>query len=141
MASVLRVSNAASMALHAIVLLAANSGKLLSTRDIAETLNVSEAHLSKVLQRLVKARLVRATRGPKGGFEIERGKDKISLLRVFEEIEGPLRPEDCLLASSICGGENCIFGDLLTRLNHEVREYLAATRVCDVQSACRAAEV
>jgi Rrf2 family protein len=135
MASVLRISSAASIALHAVVLLAANPDKLLSTRDIASTLGVSEAHLSKVLQRLVKAGLARATRGPRGGFEIEDDTDDVTLLHVFEEIEGPLRPDDCLLSSPICGGDKCIFGDLIKRLNREVSNYLAETTIADVVHA------
>ena len=54
MPNVLKVSEAASLALHTTVLLAANSGELLSTREIASTLKMSAAHLSKVLQRLAR---------------------------------------------------------------------------------------
>lgn len=137
MASVLRVSNAAAMAMHAMVLLADSLERLMSTHEIATALDVSEAHLSKVLQRLTKAGLVEATRGPKGGFGLAAGVENTSLLKVYEAIEGPLAADDCLLATSICGGENCVFGDLLVRINNEVREYLAATKLTDATKVCR----
>ncbi len=129
MSSVLRVSDAASLGLHAVTLLAASTDRLLSTREIAAALGASEAHLSKVLQRLAHLGFVRAMRGPSGGFELARDADEITLLDVYEAVEGPLKPSDCLLATSICGGHNCVFGDLLTKLNREVRRRLAGTTV------------
>ena len=141
MSSVLRVSDAASIGLHAMVLLAAKApgtarGPLLSNHEIASTLNVSEAHLSKVLQRLAKAGLVTSTRGPKGGFGLPPGGEKVSLLDVYEVIEGPLKPSDCLLATRICGGGgNCIFGGLLKTLNRQVRQNLTKTRLAEAAKA------
>jgi Rrf2 family transcriptional regulator, nitric oxide-sensitive transcriptional repressor len=136
-ASVLKISNAAAMAMHAMVLLADSRERLMSTHEIATALDVSEAHLSKVLQRLTKAGLVAATRGPKGGFGLSAGVENASLLRVYEAIEGPLAADDCLLATSICHGENCVFGNLLVRINNEVREYLDKTKLIDATSVCR----
>ena len=137
MASVLKVSDAASMGLHAMVLLAAKPGNIISTRRMAERLRVSPAHLSKVLQRLSKAGLVRSTRGPGGGFHIARGKEKAPLLKVYEAIEGQLRTDNCLLHTSICGGRSCIFGDMLKRLNREVKNYLAKNRLADLAGVFR----
>ena len=133
MTKLLNISEAASMALHTMVLLAVRQDKLLSTRDIASALNVSEAHLAKVLQRLAKAGLVRSTRGPKGGFALQKAPHEITLRDVYEAMEGPLRPTDCLLASPVCGNEDCILGTLLGRVNQQVSQYLAGTRLSEVQ--------
>ena len=108
MPNILRISEAASLALHSTVLLAANPGKLISTRDIASMLHVSEAHLSKVLQRLARAGLVRAIRGPKGGFRLVKPANETTLLEVYESIEGTLTPGKCLFESPICEGDACI---------------------------------
>jgi len=137
MPNVLRVSEAASLALHTMVLLAANSGKLLSTREIASTLKVSEAHLSKVLQRLAREGLVESIRGPKGGFALARSSGRITLLEVYEAIEGPLGDTDCLLSKRLCDGDNCIMGPLLRDTNRKVREYLSKTTLAGVTDAYR----
>jgi len=134
MSNVLKVSEAASLALHTMVLLAANPGADLSTKKIASTLRVSEAHLSKVLQRLSKVALVRSARGPKGGFMLGRDGKEITLLEVYEAIEGPLAPSDCLLGTRICGGKECILGEVLETTNKQVREYLARTKLTDLTS-------
>ncbi|MCK4620269.1 MAG: Rrf2 family transcriptional regulator, partial [Desulfobacterales bacterium] len=67
MSNIIKISEAASMAIHAMVFLASESGRIVPSREIATTLRSSEAHLSKVMQRLAKAGLVSSTRGPKGG--------------------------------------------------------------------------
>lgn len=129
MSNVLRISDAATIGLHAMVLLA-DERKPRTTREIAEAFDFSEAHLSKVLQRLVRSRLLVSTRGPGGGFTLARLPKDISLLDVYEAIEGPLVASDCLLARPLCeGGKDCLLGGLLIDLNNRVADYLAGTKL------------
>ena len=132
MATMLRVSEAAALALHAAVLLAVNEGRTVSTAEIAEVFNASDAHLSKVLQRLHKVGLVASTRGPKGGFRLARPPEEITLLDVYEAIEGELADAGCLFTPPACDGSACILGDLLVKVNLQVREYMTATRLSDL---------
>jgi len=137
MSHVLKVSEAASLAMHAAVMLAANSDRLTSNAEAAAVLGVSEAHLSKVLQRLAHAGLVKALRGPRGGFALARPAGRVTLLQVYEAIEGKLTPSSCLLGKRVCDGRNCILGSLLDSTNRMVREYLAGTRLSDLTSVYR----
>ena len=56
--NILKISEAAAIALHAMVVLAKNPDKLVSVKDISATLDISSNHLSKVMQRLNKAGLI-----------------------------------------------------------------------------------
>jgi Rrf2 family protein len=132
MSNLLRISEATSLALHSVVFLAGNSDRSLPTAEIAQALHASEAHLSKVLQRLAHLGLVRSTRGPGGGFMLSRPADEITLLEVYEAVEGPLAPSNCLLDAPVCRGHQCILGGLLTAVNRQVSEYLAGTHVSDL---------
>ena len=76
--------------------------------------------------------LVEATRGPKGGFRLAKPGSEISLLQVYEAIEGPLADTTCLLGEPICRGDKCILGGLLETVNRQVREYLASTTLADL---------
>lgn len=129
----LRISEAASLALHTMVFLAGAPDIRYSAGRIARTLCVSEAHLAKVLQRLSKAGLLVSARGPKGGFRLARGPEKITLLMVFEVIDGPFEPEECLMQDQSCGQMGCLFGDLLGDINRQVREYLGGRNLEDVK--------
>ena len=129
MENILRISDAASLALHTMVLLAATQDEVVSNKDIANTLRASEAHLSKVLQRLAKAGLVKSTRGPHGGFRIAKEPSEITLLDIYEAIEGPLISSSCLLVSPVCIDNKCILGSLLKTMNGRIRQQLAGTRL------------
>lgn len=135
MTSMLRISEAASLGLHAVVLMARRPDKLLSTHEIAQALGASEAHLAKVLQRLTRAALVRSVRGPRGGHALARPSGRISLLEVYEAVEGKVPSCACLYTTRQCGGRRCIFGDLLTNVNTMVRQYLDGTRLGEVLDA------
>ncbi|MFH1129937.1 MAG: Rrf2 family transcriptional regulator [Pseudomonadota bacterium] len=127
---ILRISEAGSLALHAMHILGTNPEKKISTKKLAETLHASEAHLSKVLQRLAKPGFVRSIRGPGGGFVLGKSPERITLLDVLEAIEGPMTNKNCLLANSICTGKGqCILGSLLDDLNNQVKTYFSSTRL------------
>jgi len=132
MAEVIKFSEAASLGMHAMVLLGGEPGKVFSTGEMARKLEVSGAHLSKVLQRLTRAGLVKSVRGPKGGFVFERDNGDPTLLKVYEAIDGPLADSECLLGSPVCNRRGCILGDLLGNANKEVREYLSGTRLSEL---------
>ncbi|MCF8064724.1 MAG: Rrf2 family transcriptional regulator [Desulfarculaceae bacterium] len=132
MQQLLKISEAASLALHTMGLLASRPGEQVPTRELAARLKVSEAHLAKVMQRLGRAGLVRSQRGPKGGFALERNPEDITLLEVYEATEGPLRERRCLLGKPMCNG-NCILGGLLERVGDEVRDYFSQTRLSDLK--------
>ena len=81
------MSEAASIGIHSIVLIArAENG--INAVKIAETTGLSKNHISKVLQRLVKNDLLKSVRGPAGGFTLKKPPENISLLDVYESIEG-----------------------------------------------------
>ena len=61
--SILRISEAASIGIHSMIFLAKRKDELLSLNEIAESLDVSANHLSKVLQRLHKSELIASIKG------------------------------------------------------------------------------
>lgn len=131
MQNLINISEAASLALHTTVLLAHSDGEAMTTSRIAATLQVSEAHLAKVMQRLGKAGLVQGRRGPGGGFTLNGDPSKITLLDVFEATEGPLNLGSCLCGQPVCNGY-CILGDLLGQVGRQILDYLSNTHLSDL---------
>jgi Rrf2 family protein len=125
--SVLRISEASSLAMHTAAMLAAEPEKMLSVHHVAAALKVSQAHLAKVLGRLGHAGLVRSVRGPKGGFLLQKDPAAVTLLEVYEAIEGPLHPTGCLLGEPVCGGRKCVLGNLARSVDRQVKDYLSKT--------------
>jgi len=128
----LKISEAASLAMHALGYLANCEDGPVTSREIAKRFRISEAHLSKVLQRLVKVELLRSVRGPRGGFTLIRSPESVTLLEIFEAIEGRFEPSQCLLSSSICDGDDCILGKIVVDANTMLRARLEETTLIDV---------
>ena len=126
MADFLRMSEATALGLHAAVLAAAEGGTVTTTR-IAEELSASEAHLSKVLQVLARSGILESKRGPNGGYVLARPAAEITLLDVYEALEGEMRLGGCLFSRPVCDRERCIFGDLVERVRAGVSDYMRAT--------------
>ena len=129
MAGMLRISEAASLGMHAMAMLAEIPDRVLSTRKIAEALKVSEAHLEKVLPKLRRAGLVEAVRGRFGGFVLSGSARQASLLDVYKAVEGDLPKTTCLLGRRRCFRNDCIFDELLKTVDDKVRKCLAGKRL------------
>jgi len=115
------------MAMHAMALLAVEPRTSLSTRSIAACFGISEAHLSKVMQRLTKVGLVRSVRGPKGGFSLARDPGSITLMEVFTAIEGPVEAGGCVFGVSRCDGTSCVLGSVMADANRMLLDHLSGT--------------
>jgi len=129
MNQILKISEAASLALHTMVYLVENAGRPVSVKEVAEALHRSEFHLSKVLQRLARGGLVFSNRGPRGGFQLGGEGADTTLLSIFEAIEGPLDPNPCILGSRVCSRSACILGGFVSRMNTEFIDYMSGKKL------------
>jgi Rrf2 family protein len=133
MATAFKISDAAALALHAVTMMVQHPQAPLPTHTIATALKCSEAHLSKVMQRLVRAGVAVSARGPKGGFKLARPEVELNILSVLEAIEGPLSGGGCLLSPPQCDGKECLFGALSIHVNAIVRKELQRITVNDLR--------
>ncbi len=130
MASVLKISDAATLALHALAIMAKKEDELTSVKEIADDLDVSYNHLSKVLQRLVKAGLVKSIKGCGGGFKLAKKAQDIAFLEVYEAIDGKFTPSNCLLNKEKCL-HTCIMGGFISSMNKQVEDFLRQRNITE----------
>ena len=76
--------------------------KISFVNEISEEYKIPRSFLAKILQKLVKANIVRSYRGVKGGFSLARQSRDISLLDVVEAIEGKIHLNLCLVDKKKC---------------------------------------
>jgi Rrf2 family iron-sulfur cluster assembly transcriptional regulator len=76
--------------------------KISFVAEISDEYKIPKSFLAKILQKLVKAKIVRSYRGVKGGFSIAKQAKDISVLDVLEAIEGKLALNLCLEDKKKC---------------------------------------
>ena len=91
------ISQTAEYALRSVVCLAAYPDTPLTTPQIAAVTRVPASYLSKVLQALGKAGIVRSQRGLHGGFVLAQAPDRLNLLQVINAVDPVRRIERCPL--------------------------------------------
>ena len=123
MSKVFSLSEAASIAIHSMVLIA-RSEKGMNVLRVADMTGFSKNHIAKVLQRLVKSDLLKSVRGPAGGFTMKKNPGDITLLEIYESIEGPLEISDCPLSNDICSFEQCVMGNVVNKMTLEFKKFL-----------------
>lgn len=131
MANILQISEALALAIHACAIIGGSENKC-SAGQIATLLNASHAHLSKVMRQLVVADLVSSERGPGGGFALAKEAKKITLLDIYQVIEGKFPTSGCLFNKPVCREQCCIIGDFLRDINQRTYHYLASTTLDDI---------
>lgn len=123
MSKIFALSEASSIAIHSMVLIArAKEG--INAVKVAEITGFSKNHIAKVLQRLVKNDMLKSVRGPAGGFSLKQDPKSISLLDIYQAIEGALDIGDCPLSYEVCGFDQCLMGNVVNKLTIEFKKFL-----------------
>lgn len=131
MSRVVTISEASSIAIHSLVLIA-QSGESLNVNKISERMGASRHHVAKVMQRLVKEGFVSSNRGPTGGFALKVLPYDLNLLTIFEAIEGKLEETKCPLDHHICPFDHCLMGNIVQKMTAEFREYMGNKTLADL---------
>ena len=78
-----------AVGVHLLTALATNSGKILRSEDVADSVNTNPVVIRRLFSQLTAAGLVRARLGHGGGFELARPASDITLLEIFTALEKP----------------------------------------------------
>jgi len=123
MSKLVSMSEAASIAIHSMILIARSKNSL-NVQKIADATGTSKHHVAKIMQRLVKEGYIKSQRGPSGGFELAMNPSDITFLRLYESIEGILEVTKCPMDKKVCPFNKCILNSITSRITLEYRDYL-----------------
>ena len=118
------ITKTSLLAIRALVCVAdAEQGVVVSPRTIAARLGESPAYMAKVLRSLVKAGILRAEHGRRGGVLLNRRPSDVTLLAIVEACQGAI-------AGSYCQGipdlrMACAFHRAAVELQHSVVSVLS----------------
>lgn len=125
-------SQTTEYALRAAVWLAENPGQPQTTQQIAHATQVPPSYLSKVLQALGRAGLVRGSRGIGGGFELSRHASQLSILEVVNGVDPIRRIHTCPLGLESHRVRLCPLHRKMDQALAIIEATLAGTTLADV---------
>jgi Rrf2 family protein len=123
MANIINFSEAASIGLHGMILIA-KSDKPLNAIQLSNRLGKSKHHIGKVLQRLVKEGFLDSFRGPTGGFSMKADPAQVKLLDIYTAIEGKIVVKRCEQHHKICPAEKCIFDNVTSKMTEDFIKHM-----------------
>ncbi|MEV0130990.1 Rrf2 family transcriptional regulator [Dactylosporangium sp. NPDC050688] len=137
----MKLPESAEWVLHCAASLAQlDDGATASTAQFAELFGVPAPYLAKQLANLVRAGVLTATTGPRGGFRLARPASQITVLDVIEAVDGGADPYQCreirqqgrgALSPDDCT-EPCVLATTMRAAHEAWRASLAAVSLADV---------
>ncbi len=129
----------AQIALQASMLLALEpEGRTCRVRELAERLSVPATYLTKVLQLLTRAGLLRALRGPNGGVRLARHPRQTTLWDVLTAVEPVGEFDRCLLGFGRCDNQHpCALHQSWSPVRDQLIEMLRGRTLWELASQAR----
>jgi Rrf2 family protein len=135
----LKLTSAADYAIRAMIHLAClPEGGVALRSEIANAQNIPTSFMAKILRSLVRARLLRSSRGVNGGFALALPPSDINMLDIVEAIEGPLSLTDCTPSPAGCvWAMDCPASTVWVRVQESMKDTLRESTLEDLVSTPR----
>lgn len=105
-------------------------------KDVADRQGVSKKYLEQVVAPLSAAGLLKVTRGNKGGFQLARPPEEISLADVVTASEDGLAITECISCLASCDNEGgCVSKEIWGGMQNAMTDYLENRTLADVLAA------
>ncbi len=112
-----------------------------SLAGISERQNISLSYLEQLFSKLRRNEVVTSTRGPGGGYKLNRAAEEISVSDVIAAVDENCEMAKCEDADS-CGGEyQCLTHDLWQELSNEIRSFLDGITLAEIMASESVREV
>ena len=131
----MQLSTKGRYAVMAMVDLASHgSASSLPLASIAERQHISVAYLEQLFMKLRRAGLVKAIRGPKGGYQLARAPSDISVADIMTAADEPVRMNRCSVEGTdwCLGTKRCATHDLWRALGIHISAFLSAVSLKDI---------
>ena len=126
-------SKACEYGIRASIFIAKNSfeGNRVSPKEISEKINSPQAFTAKILQDLVRHKIIKSVKGAHGGFEIDKDEiSKIKLAQIVNAIDGDNIYIGCGLGLDKCDESHpCPLHDKFKLIREDLRDMLENTNL------------
>ena len=134
------LSNTSKYAIRAMIYLAlfASADKKAGIKEISKKLDIPTPFLGKILQMLAKHHVLSSTKGPHGGFSLNKPAMDISIMEIIEIIDGSDSFDICLVKTTKCSSDApCSMHDRVGPLRREMKRIFETETIADLASEFR----
>ncbi len=126
------ISRTSEYALRAVIWLVQEPDRLQTTKQIGEGTRTPPDYISKVLQLLAKAGVVRSQRGLGGGFRLASDPAEITVLDVVNAVDPLERIHTCPLGLEAHGTNLCPLHCGMNDVINQMEATFAQTKIVDL---------
>lgn len=124
----MQVTRLSDYAVRCVLHLALNGGRVAGVPEIVREQDIPKPFAAKILQKLLKAGIVRSVQGARGGYALNLPPSEITLLDVYTAASGPLCLNLCADPSKGCGRSGfCpahpVWEELTSQLRHDMGQW------------------
>jgi Rrf2 family protein len=102
-------------------------------KEISEAEALPVAYLEQIMATLRRADLVTGTRGARGGYELTRSPEGITLTELITALEGPIQLSECPGGPSCCASpETCSVREVFASAETALHEVFDNWRLSDI---------
>jgi len=114
-------------------------GKRTNLKDISAEVDSPEAFTAKILQMLVRHKIITSVKGATGGFEIDRKQmSRIQLHDIVVAIDGGFNDKICVLGLKECSGKNpCPVHDQYKHIKRDLISMVNNTNLFEMSNSIR----
>jgi Rrf2 family protein len=127
----MQLTLATDYAIRTVLYLAQREG-IVPTGEISEAMGIPKSYLVKILRDLRNKGYIVTSIGVKGGYELCREADQITVLDIIETIETTVKINRCLEEDAYCSRfatENCPVRKFYTIVQQNMEEQLSAVTI------------
>jgi Rrf2 family iron-sulfur cluster assembly transcriptional regulator len=92
--------------------------------DISKRQDISLSYLEQLFTRLRKQQLVRSTRGPGGGYSLNRPASQIAVAEIVSAVDETVDTTRCSGANNCHDGHQCLAHELWDDLSQQIYSFL-----------------
>ncbi len=138
----MRLTTKGRYAVTAVLDLAFHQGKgPVSLAAISERQCISLSYLEQLFAKLRRNDIVNSTRGPGGGYSLQRNAAEISVSDIILAVDESVKMAGCGDSDACDGDYQCLTHDLWQELSNEIKEFLDGISLEEVMANQKVKEV
>jgi len=129
----MQITRKSDYAISCILHMSKEPEKLFVIDKLAEPLSIPKSFLSKILHQLSLAGIIKSIRGVKGGYQLLKRPEEISLYDVIEATEGPIALNRCVINKKMCTlSDRCSVYPVWVKIRQDIQRQLKEHNFADL---------